>query len=385
MNHLYFYYLLGVMNFRYDKAKESFTSSKTMTALKVVLHIVIPNSVLLIISLIGTTGILLTIPSVHVVAFAMRVLWTLLTMNITILLNYYFTGTKQRALLTECVACLREAKNENTVESAQNSPFRGSRVVLGVFLLHYINYELNQYTYVLLYDEKWPELMFYIIFYYLEMVTVMNALYFSTVLDIVHRTGQLDSDRLSRCLQRNATSEPSELDDPYWWRTIEHFYHRVLTLHRRRAKYCRAFQLQLVTIALNTFIASFVIFYVNLNNILMHTHDNWLEKYKRVTECLGFFPQLCALLLICRNADRVESEQRCLMRLVIRAQSKLTKSVANMQRGDVFNGRMVLLQSQMKMAPYNLFDFDLQYFFGIVAAIVTYLVVLLQFRTIEFS
>uniref|UniRef100_A0A182K2H8 Gustatory receptor n=1 Tax=Anopheles christyi TaxID=43041 RepID=A0A182K2H8_9DIPT len=383
MKHLYFYYLLGVMNFRYDKRKKSFTSSKVITALKVVLHLVFPNFVLMAISVIGKTGILLTIPSVHVVSFAMRIILTSVTMNVTILLNYYYTGTKQRALLNECLSCIRDEQRLSADNGVRTSQFRGSKIMLGIFLLHYINYEINQYTYVLLYDEKWPELMFFVIFYFMEMVTVMNALYYATMLNVVHRTVQLDNERLSNCLQENAKNEPFELDDPYWWRMIEHFYQRVLTLHRRRRDYCSAFQLQLVTVALNTFIASFVIFYVNMNNLLLNAHDNVLEKYKRVTECLGFFSQMGGLLMICYHAYKLESEQQSLMRLIIQTQSKLTKCAANMKRGDVFNSRMTILQNQTKISPYSLFDFDLEYFFGIVSAIITYLVVLLQFRSFE--
>uniref|UniRef100_A0A182PIL1 Gustatory receptor n=1 Tax=Anopheles epiroticus TaxID=199890 RepID=A0A182PIL1_9DIPT len=386
MKHLYFYYLLGVMNIRYDKRKDLFTSSKLSTALKLVFHLIVPNVVLLTISIIGKTGILLTIPSVHMVVFAMRIVWTMLTMNITMLLNYLFTSKNQMALLNECLTCLRDAQTASVDESiAVNSSFRRSKIVLGIFLLHYTNYEINQYTYVLLYDEKWPELTFYILFYFLEMVTVVNALYYAAVLDIVHRTVQLDRDRLANCLQQNAKNDPFELDDPYWWRTIEHFYQRVLTINRRKRDYKRAFQLQLIMIALNTFIASFAIFYVNLNSMLLYAHNNVLEKYKRVTECLGFFPQLGALLLICYHAYKLENEQQSLMQLIMQTQSKLTKCTANLKRGDIFNSRIIILQSQLKISPYNMLNIDLEYFFGIVAAIVTYLVVLLQFRIFENS
>uniref|UniRef100_A0A182N9D3 Gustatory receptor n=1 Tax=Anopheles dirus TaxID=7168 RepID=A0A182N9D3_9DIPT len=371
MNHFYLFYLLGVINYRLDPSKASFISSKPITLFKVVLHLVVPNVVLLSISIYGKTGILLTVPSVHVMVFFIRIICTLLTMNVNVLLNYYFFSAKQTALLGECMDRFRDAK----ITSAS---FRGSRFVLGIFLLHYINYEINQYTYVILYDEKWPELTFYIVYYFIEMVTVMHALFYDSVLDTVRRTVQLDCVELRNCIEHNRLQ-----NDTCWWRITHEFYDRLLALDRRRKDYCRTFQLQLVTIALNTFISSFSIFYVNLNSILVVTHNSWLEKYKRVTESLGFFTQLGALLLICRHSTYLASEQRTLVRLIAEAQSMLTKCSTNMKNANALNCRIFLLQNQMTIAPFDLFIFDMKYFLGIVAAIVTYLVVLLQFRAME--
>uniref|UniRef100_A0A182Y7Z7 Gustatory receptor n=1 Tax=Anopheles stephensi TaxID=30069 RepID=A0A182Y7Z7_ANOST len=306
-------------------------------------------------------------------------------MNVNVVLNYYFTGRQQMALLKACHDRFQRAKSVRNVDGTKSVPsFRGSRIVLGIFLLHYINYELNQYTYVILYDEKWPELTFYVVFYFIEMITVMHALYYDSVLDMIRLCARLDCAQLAVRLEQDVKRDCSgKFDDSYWWRTIEHFYSRLLELHGRGREYCRTFRLQLVSIALNTFVVSFSIFYVNLNSIIAYDHDNWLEKYKRVTECLGFFSQLGALLLICRHATELEGEQLSLMRLILRAQSKLTKSTSNRKRGNVFCSRILILQNGMKIAPFDLFDFDMEYFFGMIAAIVTYLVVLFQFRALE--
>uniref|UniRef100_A0A182QU45 Uncharacterized protein n=1 Tax=Anopheles farauti TaxID=69004 RepID=A0A182QU45_9DIPT len=80
-----------------------------------------------------------------------------------------------------------------------------------------------------------------------------------------------------------------------------------------------------------------------MNVILVGTHNGWLEKYKRVTESLGFFTQLGALFLICHHAS-------CL---------------ANERNEDAINYRIYLLQDQMKIAPFDLFIFNMKYFFGV--------------------
>ncbi|XP_035908416.1 uncharacterized protein LOC118510550 isoform X2 [Anopheles stephensi] len=58
-------------------------------------------------------------------------------------------------------------------------------------------------------------------------------------------------------------------------------------------------------------------------------------------------------------------KQLSLMRLILRAQSKLTKSTSNRKRGNVFCSRILILQNGMKIAPFDLFDFDMEYFFGV--------------------
>ncbi|XP_049295384.1 uncharacterized protein LOC125770118 isoform X2 [Anopheles funestus] len=383
MNHLYFYYILGVINFRYDTRRQTFTSSKTITMLKVMVHLFVPNAVLLWITIIGQTGIWLTVPSVHITVFFLRITFTVLTMNVNILLNYYFTGKKQMALLNECQAHFRAVKFFN--EAGTKPSFRGSQIALVIFLLHYINYELNQYTYVVLYNEKWPEFTFYVMVYFIEMITVMNVLYYDSVIDVMRESVRMDCMQLTKCMEQNLKYGSGSLGDSYWWRTIEHFYNRVLSTHRQRKDYCRAFRLQLATSALTTFIVSFSIFYTNLNSILSYKHEGLLEKYKRVTESLGFFSQLGVVLIICHHATKLNCEQRCLARLIIEAQSKLTKRSSNMKRGDMYNSRIFILQHEMKISPYDLFEIDMEYFFGMVAAIITYLVVLLQFRDIEFG
>uniref|UniRef100_A0A182LZZ9 Gustatory receptor n=1 Tax=Anopheles culicifacies TaxID=139723 RepID=A0A182LZZ9_9DIPT len=209
-------------------------------------------------------------------------------------------------LLNECHACFRDAKFFNP--TGTNASFRGARIALAIFLVHHINYEVNQYTYVILYDEKWPEFTFYVVYYFIEMITVMIALYYDAVIDVLRIGVRLDCALLSKCLEQNVKSTSGKLDDCYWWRTIEHFYCRMLLAHLRRRDYSRAFRLQLVTIALNTFIVSFSIFYVNMNSIVSYAHEGWMEKYKRVTESLGFFSHLGAILLICHHASELECE-----------------------------------------------------------------------------
>uniref|UniRef100_A0A182WBG2 Gustatory receptor n=1 Tax=Anopheles minimus TaxID=112268 RepID=A0A182WBG2_9DIPT len=349
--------------------------------LKVILHLIIPNAVLLWITITGQTGILLTVPSVHITVFFLRISFTVLTMNLNVLLNY-FSGRKQMDLLNECHAYFRDTKFFN--RTGTNASFRGARIALAIFLLHHTNYELNQYTYVILYDEKWPEFTFYVVYYFIEMITVMIALYYDAVLDVLRIGVRLDCALLSKCLdQTELKNDSGNFDDSYWWRTIEYFYNRMLAGHSRRSAYNRAFRLQLVTIALNTFIVSFSIFYVNMNSILVNAHEGWMEKYKRVTESLGFFSHLGAMLLVCHQATELECEQRCLVRLIVEAQSKLTKRASNMKRGDMINSRIMIIQHEIKISPYDLFEFDMEFFFGMIAAIVTYLVVLLQFRGLE--
>ncbi|XP_058123334.1 uncharacterized protein LOC131294426 [Anopheles ziemanni] len=382
MKHLFCYYILGVLNFRYNPSKQKFSSNGMLTAFKLFLHVIVPNFVLIYISVVGKNGILLTIPSVRMFAFFIRIVSTIVAMNVNLLLNYFYSSADQIKLANDFLATIKEREYLNRNLNNAKSSFKGLYIVLGLFLTHHINYELNQYTYVVLYDEKWPEFTFYVVFYFIEAISVMIALYYHSVLVLIHHIAREDCDRLSNCLSENKAKFKNEMDT-YWWATIDQFYNRVLLQRQRQRAFCRTNQLQLIVVALNTFISSCMIFYVNLSIILHWSHNGWIEKYKRVTECLGFFSQLGALLLICYHSSSICDQEKRLKYLIGQAQCKLTYSLKNIKRCNVVNTNLIFLGNDNEITPLHLFTLDMGFFFGTVAAIVTYLVVLFQFSELE--
>ncbi|XP_058066011.1 uncharacterized protein LOC131215637 [Anopheles bellator] len=361
MKHFNLFYILGVINFRYDATTATFTCREVSTIRKLCVHLILPNGVLLYIVLIGKSNILLSISSVQGVVFYGRIMTTVATMNIGLLLNYLHSSATQVKLLNDCLASIKNS--ERYMLRRKISPFYGSIIVLVLFTSHYTNYELNQYTYVELYAEELPELTFYVVFYFTEMVTVMTALYYACVLAVIRRSVQLDCEDLetsrrdcSRCCSPVNTHR-------HCWRTNECYFNRVHCLIERKRAFCCAFELQLLVITLNTFLVSFSIFYVNLNKVLLSTHDDWLQIYCRVTESMGFFSLLGALLLICYHTSNLHEEYVM----------------------DAVNYKNLMMKGMESIAPLGLFNLDMNFYFSTLAAIVTYLVILMQFREFEYS
>ncbi|XP_049542664.1 uncharacterized protein LOC125955571 [Anopheles darlingi] len=357
MRHFNLFYYLGIINIRYDTKTQSFLPSKVPNLLTFLLHLALPNALLLYVILIGKSGIMINIPTVHMIVFHVRLATTVATMNYTLLLNYFYSSTAQMVLLNDCLTRIRCRKSVS---------FRGSTIVLVLFSVHYINYELNQYTYVVRFNEELPELTFFVVFYFTEMIAVMTMLYYGCVLAVIECTVQLDcADLANRADGRVRFWSPSPYCDHRWWREFE----RVDVLNNRKRQFCRAFEFQLLAVIANTFFTSLSMFYVNFNHLLLAIHDQWIVVYSRVTESMGFFSQLGALLLICYHS------------------SALNEQVGNYHFQkfpmDAVNFKSLMMQNIEPISLFGLFNLDMNFYFGMLAAIVTYLVVLVQFRAFE--
>ncbi|XP_035794156.1 gustatory receptor 68a-like isoform X2 [Anopheles albimanus] len=373
MRHFNLFYFLGIINIRYDTETQSFARDKVPCLLKFLLHLLLPNAVLLYVILIGKSGILLIVPSVHMIVFYARLATTVATMNYTLLLNYFYSSTAQMALLNDCLARIKRQKSVS---------FRGSTFALALFSVHYINYELNQYTYVVRFNEEMPEFTFYVVFYLIEMITVMTMLYYGCVLAAIKCTVELDCAELASRADGRVKFWSSSLNcDERWWREFE----RVDGLNNRKRQFCRAFEFQLLAVIANTFFASFTIFYVNLNSVLSIAHDHWIAVYSRVTESLGFFSQLIALFLTCYHCSGVKEQEEKLVQIIGRLQYGFWKKSTKLFPMDFVNFKSLMMHNIEPVSLFGLFSLDMNFYFGMLAAIVTYLVVLLQFREIELA
>ncbi|XP_050091914.1 uncharacterized protein LOC126575324 [Anopheles aquasalis] len=295
MRHFNLFYYLGIINIRYDTKTQSFVRDKVASLFKFLLHLLLPNAVLLYVILIGKSGILLTVSSVHMIVFYARLVTTVVTMDYTLLLNFY-SSSAQMVLLNDCLARIKRRKSAS---------FRGSTIVLVLFSVHYINYQLNQYTYVVRFNEELPEFTFYVVFYFIEMITVMAMLYYGCVLAAIEYTVELDCADLANRADGRVMFWSSSLNrDDRWWRELQ----RLDELNNRKRQFCRAFEFQLLAVIANTFFVSVAMFYVNLNTVLLAAHDQWIAVYSRVTESLGFFSLLGALLLTCYHASGLNEQ-----------------------------------------------------------------------------
>lgn len=279
MKEINLFYTFGIVPYCYDTEENTFLYDKRDRFYNFLFKIFLPSVALVALAVLWPEVLFLG-NSIMAYVFAMQVILNLSTLYINILANYRNVRFYKR---------LQESCSISDADTEENSSYWTFIMRISVPVVFYAYYEACLVIYTKVYDIRpFKDLCFYLIYYYLELVLILNMYYVELIIKSL----------------RQHLKQIYHMDQSIARTTRQYF-----SYIRRKSALCHVLRFRMLCSAGNTYLAASAMLYTMMRRMEMEeTFSSWIGFNEMVFNLGSCGSQLIGLAGLCFEVRRCSSE-----------------------------------------------------------------------------
>nr|NP_001345218.1 gustatory receptor 74 isoform Gr74 [Aedes aegypti] len=347
MNAINLFYFFGIIPYQYNPVHKCYAAKRAMrNAFQMLWFIIAPTTTMLTLGVLIRELLFRDVRFWRVV-YILRLFISVITLFVNISDNYY-NAKFHMELLNFCTRSCAKTASKISQKTMKK---------ITVLLSFYIYYQANQYTFVVLYNEELDELFFFVTYYYLEMVLILNMFYIACLFTAMQE--------LMNNIINMRNRDQSKLYGQYL---------------RQKTLLTKKMSFRLVQLTTNTYVVSSALIFIFVTQLQTFPHGI-LEANVMSLGLAGSVIQLVGLFSVCYEAHQCANQEQELARKLSDLRENFAQN--NKESPSTTMTKISVLYRPPAISAYGLFEINLNFFYQMIAAIFTQCVILFQFQSFE--